>query len=116
MTKSQERLTFESSHGIIVCNGLGLIVRSESDLSDWLNDIAKIDVEELENYYTLNGIDFGEIDSGDVLDFGYWDMDGNYHKPDKNWRMTTFYNQDLNDHKEIVNMVNNSFDWIGKNR
>ena len=116
MTRQDERLTFESSHGIIVCDGWGNIKPNESDLSDWLNDVLKIDVEELENYYILNKLKPNEIDGGDVLDFGYWDKGGVYHKADENWRLTTFHNQDIKLNKDVTKLVADSFCWIAKNR
>lgn len=105
-------MIFESSNGTLLVNENGEI-HKDSDLSDWLLDIEKVDIEELDNYYKLNGLDLCE--GGDVLDFGWWDKQGNYNKPKKSWRKEIFHNQKLSK-KEIKNVVKQSFEWIKNSR
>lgn len=105
-------MEFESSNGTLLVNKNGTIDKN-SDLSDWLLDIEKVDIEELDNYYKLNGLKICE--GGDVLDFGWWDKKGNYNKPEKDWRLETFHKQGLSS-KKVKKIVEESFNWIEKNR
>lgn len=104
---------FISSCGELYVNFDGTIGK-ESEISDWLLDISKVDVEELENYYKLNNL-IGALDGGDVLDFGWWDKEGEYNKPEKSWRLEVFHNQDF-DEAKVLGIVEKSFGWIDKNR
>lgn len=105
-------MDFESSNGTLLVNEDGTINKN-SDLSGWLLDIVKVDIEELDNYYKLQ--DLGVCEGGDVLDFGWWDKEGKYNEPDKIWRLETFHNPDLSD-KKVKEIVDESFNWINKNR
>jgi hypothetical protein len=85
-------MEFESSNGTLLVNENGSInENSDFDNDSWLSDISKVDIEELDNYYKLQGL--VKCEFGDVLDFGWWK--GNYNKPDRDWRMETFHKQDL---------------------
>jgi hypothetical protein len=105
-------MEFESSNGILLVNEDGTI-NKDSELSEWLLEIQKVDIEELDNYYKIQGLEL--CDGGDVLDFGWWDKKGNYNQPEKSWRLETFHRQDMSE-KKIKNIVKQSFDWINKNR
>jgi hypothetical protein len=104
-------IQFISSNGILVVNEKGEVIIKESDLSDWLLTIKKVDIEEIDNYLSLNG--FGSCEGGDVLDFGYWDKENVYHTPSKSWRIDTFHNQDFEENK-IIEVVSKSFDWLSE--
>lgn len=104
---------FESSHGIVAVTEDGNVIESESELSDWLLTIQKVDIEEIKHYHNLNKIEFEN--EGDVLDFGYWDKKGKYHKPDFNWRKDTYHSQELTK-TEIKNIIRLSKLWIKENR
>lgn len=106
-------LRFHSSHGSVVCSEDGTIKHELSDLSDWLNDIGKVDVEELDNYGCLSGI--YPIDSGDVLDFGYWDKKGKYVEPDRWWREQSFHNRYFTQEKN-QQIIEEAYNWIEQNR
>jgi len=105
-------MDFESSHGTLIINEKGEVLPS-SDISDWLETIGRVDVEELHHYYSIN--ELGQFDSGDVMDFGYWDKDGVYFKPDMDWRLEMFHNQDFSE-VQTKKVVKKSFEWIEKNR
>ncbi len=105
-------MEFESSNGLLLVNEDGTI-NENSEISEWLLDIEKVDIEELDNYYKIQGL--GQCEGGDVLDFGWWDKEGNYNQPEKNWRLEVFHNTELND-KEVDEVVEKSFNWINKNR
>ena len=106
-------MEFISSNGNLIIDKKGNVNKSKSELSDWLLTIKKVDVEELNNYYKLNGL--GKASDGDVLDFGYWDNEDVYHEPSKSWREETFFNQDF-DQDKVNEIVSKSFEWIKKNR
>lgn len=106
-------MEFISSNGTLLVNKDGTI-HKDSDLSDWLLTIHKIDIEELDNYYKIQKI--GKCEGGDVMDFGYWDKNGNYFIPEKQWRLDVFHNQKIKDKKEIQKTVEESFKWIEFNR
>lgn len=108
-----EELTFISSNGTLVVDSKGTINNELSDLSDWLNDIGKVDIDELDNYALLMGIN--PIDSGDVLDFGYWDKKGKYVEPDRWWREQVFHNIYFTKEKN-EQIIEKSYDWINQNR
>ena len=106
-------MEFESSNGTLLVNENGSINEgSEFDNDSWLSEISKVDLEELNNYYNLQGL--GKCKGGDVLDFGWWDRKGNYNKPDRNWRIETFHKQDLE--SEVNSIIVKSFQWIEDNR
>ena len=69
---------FISSHGELYVNQDGT-VSDKSDLSDWLLDIAKVDIAEWFTWTTKHGI---KSDCGDVLELAYWDKSGNYIQAD----------------------------------
>jgi len=103
---------FISSCGDLFIDDYGNVL-PQSDLTDWLLDIGKVDVEELIHYFQLNGFD--GLDDGDVLDFGYWDKNGEYHKPDITWRIETFHNQNFTTEK-VNEVIEKSKEWIKKYR
>lgn len=112
--KEPTLMEFESSNGTLLLNCDGLVhVRSDFDPNSWLKDISKVDIEELDHYYKIQGL--GKCDSGDVLDFGWWDKNGNYNKPERNWRMDMFHNQYLTE-DEVKDVVEKSYEWIDKHR
>lgn len=94
-----KQYAFESSHGNLVVDEDGVPILEECSFDDpddadcWIkHSIAKVDLVELANYYKVCG-HAEEIDlDGDVLDFGYWDKEGEYHVPDANWRVDIFHN------------------------
>ena len=73
---------FISSHGELYVNQDGT-VSDKSDLSDWLLDIAKVDIAEWFTWTTKHGI---KSDCGDVLELAYWDKSGNYIQADLDFR------------------------------
>lgn len=105
-------MSFESSNGILLVNEDGT-VHKDSDLSGWLLEIFRVDMEELDNYYSINMR--GKCDGGDVLDFGWWNKEGEYNMPERDWRIVTFHNQDFNE-GEVGDVVDQSFQWIDNNR
>jgi hypothetical protein len=108
-----EELTFISSHGTLVVDCNGTINNELSDLSDWLNDIGKVDVEELDNYCCLSSV--YPIDGGDVLDFGYWDKQGAYIEPNREWRERCFHNIVFTE-KKNNELIEEAYNWIKQNR
>ena len=116
-------MEFISSNGYLFVNEDGTI-HPDSDTEDWLGTIQKVDIEELDNYLGL--FDLGLCDGGDVLDFGYWDKQGVYHEPSKQWRVDTFHRvaveSDTKEAKEywtesqIQKTIEESFEWINNNR
>jgi len=103
---------FISSFGDLFIDDYGNVL-PQSDLSDWLLDIGKVDVEELIHYFQLNGFD--GLDDGDVLNFGYWDKNGEYHKPEIKWRIENFHNQNFTTEK-VNEVIEKSKEWIKKYR
>jgi hypothetical protein len=84
MTQELIPMQFQSSFGILFVNEDGTI-HEESDFENsWLSEIHKVDIEELDNYYLSQGLD--KAQGGDVLEFGWWDKQGNYNEPNKKWR------------------------------
>ena len=118
------QLEFISSHGTLYVNEDGTINNIEwedsYDESSWLLDIERVDIEELDNY--LSYYDLPLAQGGDVLDFGYWDKDGEYHPPEKFWRENVFHriivNSDPDEVKaywtkeRIQEVIDESFKWI----
>jgi len=103
---------FISSHGDLYIDKDGNVL-PQSDLSDWLLEIGKVDVEELIHYLQLNGFD--GLDDGDVLDFGYWDKNGEYHKPNIEYRKDNFHNQDFR-YTQIDEVITKTEEWLNKYR
>jgi len=106
-------IQFESSYGLIAVNEKGEVIKKESDLSGYLLNIEKIDIEEIDHYHKLN--EFSCCEGGDVLDVGYWDKKGKYHKPCRKWRTQTFHNGGFSN-KKVREVIKTSFDWINVNR
>jgi len=124
-TKELIPMEFISSHGTLYVNEDGTINNIEwedsYDESSWLLDIERVDIEELDNY--LSYYDFELADGGDVLDFAYWDKNGVYHLPNKQWREDTFHKVPISDEEkkfwtseEIMKVIDKSFNWIKENR
>lgn len=113
MEKELNPMSFESSHGTLLVNEDGAI-HPDSDTEDWLGTISKVDIEELDNYYALQGIE-GKCEGGDVMDFGYWDKKGKYFEPEKDWRLNVFHSRELS-RAQARRIVNKSFEWIKINR
>jgi hypothetical protein len=105
---------FESSNGLLVIDKQGYVIAEESDLSEWLLDVERVDVEELENYYKLNSFDEISVE-GDVLDFGFWNKKGEYNSPEMDWRKENFHNVDFSD-DEVETIIAESIEWIKNNR
>lgn len=103
---------FISSHGYLYIDKFGNVL-PQSDLSDWLLEIDNVDVEELIHYLQLNGFD--GLHDGDVLDFGYWDMNGEYHKPHIGHRKDNFHNQDFR-YTQIEEVITKTEQWLNKYR
>lgn len=116
-------MEFISSNGYLYVNEDGTI-HPDSDIEDWLLDIDKVDIEELDNY--LSYYDLPLAQGGDVLDFGYWDKGGIYHPPSKQWREDTFHRVSVDsdpdeakaywNKERIKEVIDKSFEWIKKNR
>jgi len=118
-------MDFISSHGTLCVNEDGTINSIEwedsYDESSWLLDIERVDIEELDNY--LSYYDFELADGGDVLDFAYWDKNGVYHPPSRQWREDIFHKVPISDEEkkfwtseEIMKVIDKSFNWIKENR
>jgi hypothetical protein len=105
-------MTFISSNGTLKVNENGTI-HKDSDIEGWLLDIDKVDLEELDSYYKIQGLE--NCEGGDVLDFCWWDKEGNYNKAEESWRIETFHRPEFSEEKtkEVVAM---SFKWISDNR
>ncbi len=100
----QEPIHLISSCGEVYVNADGSI-HKKSELSDYLLNIAKIDMEEWIAWGQRCGI---SCDSGDVLEVAYWDKDGEWHEPDWDFRAGVF-NTDTEDAKQIIK---NQKAWI----
>lgn len=79
---TKKLIHFVSSHGELYINQDGT-VSDKSDLSDWLLDIAKIDIDEWKTWTNKHNI---ESDCGDVLELAYWDKSGDYVEADLDFR------------------------------
>ena len=123
MKKELIPMEFISSHGTLYVNEDGTI-HPDSDTDDWLDNIDRVDISELDNY--LSYYDSPLAEGGDVLDFGYWDKDGVYHQPSRQWREDTFHRvsvySDPDEAKaywtkeKIQEIIDESFEWIKRNR
>ena len=112
--KESTLMEFESSNGTLLLNRDGLVdVRSDIAPHSWLENISRVDIEELDHYYKIQGL--GKCTGGDVLDFGWWDKKGCYNKPEIDWRMETFHCQYLTE-DEVKDVVEESYEWIAKHR
>lgn len=123
-TKELIPMEFISSNGTLYVNEDGTI-HPDSDIDDsWLLDVERIDIEELDNY--LSYYDLPLAQGGDVLDFGYWDKNGVYHLPPRQWREDVFHRVSVDSdpdeaksywtEERIQETIDKSFDWIKKNR
>jgi|TARA_R100000479_G_scaffold115084_3_gene58376 hypothetical protein len=124
-TKELIPMEFESSHGTLYVNEDGTIhPSSKESASDWLLNIERVDIEELDNYLTYYDLPLAE--GGDVLDFAYWDKDGVYHLPSRQWREDTFHRVSVDSdpdeakahwtEERINQVIEQSFEWIKNNR
>lgn len=114
-------MEFISTHGTLYVNEDGTI-HPDSDIDDWLGTIHRVDIEELDNYLSYYDFDINQREGGDVLDFGYWDKDGEYHAPEKSWREDVFHrvivDSDPDEAKaywtkeRIQEVIDESFEWI----
>lgn len=118
-------LEFESSHGTLYVNEDGTIHPSSKEfISDWLLNIERVDIEELDNY--LSYYDLPSAQGGDVLDFAYWDKGGVYHPPSRQWREDTFHRVSVDSdpdeakahwtEERIKQVIDKSYEWIKENR
>lgn len=114
MRTQESLLEFISSNGTLIIDEKGNVNHEESDLSDWLNTIKKVDMEELDNYYKIMNHNFLP-ESGDVLDFGYWDKQDRYHPPSRDWRYDTFHNPNQHERTNEL-LILKAYKWIEKNR
>lgn len=123
-TKELIPMEFISSNGTLYVNEDGTI-HPDSDIDDsWLLDVERIDIEELDNY--LSYYDLPLAQGGDVLDFGYWDKNGVYHLPPRQWREDVFHRVSVDSdpdeaksywtEERIQETIDKSFDWIKNNR
>ena len=83
-------MTFESSWGYISVNKYGEVLEIDGEEEirgerNYLYDIAKINIEEYLDYLKKNGKDL-EWDSDDILIVGFWNKNGDYNEPEKEWR------------------------------
>ena len=104
---------FISSHGELRIDAKGNVLNDPDELKDWLATIGKVDVEELVLYSQAMGL--GGLANGDVMDFGYWDKEGKYHKPEESWRRETYHKVKL-DERVREKIIDDSMAWIEKNR
>ena len=112
-----ESLHFVSSNGDLYVFEDGTIDKERTvfyEDGDWLQDIDKVDMEELKQYYKLIGLG-DELDSGDVLDFGYWTKGGVYNTPSLRWRLETFHPHDFKIY-QVLDSIKKSIKWIEENR
>ena len=110
----KDEYEFCSSHGDLRIDAKGNVLNDPDELEDWLCTIKKVDVDELMRYN--RAMDFGDcLTDGDVLDFGFWDKEGKYHKPDEKWRHETYHNKNL-DERVREQIINYSIIWINRHR
>tara|TARA_R100000734_G_scaffold16761_1_gene12903 strand:- start:349 stop:705 length:357 start_codon:yes stop_codon:yes gene_type:complete len=114
--KKTEPMEFTSSYGSLYVNEDGSVQRIHFDSSNykkddcWLTNIQRIDMEELIHYYKLNDQEF--LGYGDVMDFGYWNKDGDYEQPPRDWRKEVFHATDI----DVEVVIDNSYEWINQKR
>ena len=90
------RLNFGSSHGTVVTDERGNVLKDESTLSDWLLKIKQIDVAELRKHLKEQGFEGADTDKYfDILHVGCWDFKGKYFPPDEEFRNDTLTRTDL---------------------
>jgi hypothetical protein len=74
--------TVNSSHGTLVIDADGNVVKGSVYDDDELKNIVRFDLEEYRKQYP----DEPEPSSYDILDLGYWTDQGKYEPPDEDWR------------------------------
>lgn len=117
--KKTEPMEFTSSYGTLYVNEDGSVQRIHFDSSEykkddcWLTNIERIDMEELIHYYKLNDQEF--LGYGDVMDFGYWNKDGEYEQPPRDWREEVFHNRRGDSFATDI-AIEKSYEWINQNR
>jgi len=79
------RYQITGSYGMLIVDDIGKVVecRDNADATDEDNyrDIARVDVDEYAKHY-------GQMESTDILDIGYWNADGLYEPPEPDFRTT----------------------------
>jgi hypothetical protein len=56
-------MEFEGSNGTLLVNENGSINKdSDFDNDSWLSEISKVDIEELDNYYKLQGLENARVE------------------------------------------------------
>ena len=89
-------LNFGSSHGTVVTDGKGNVLKDKSTLSDWLLEIKQVDITELREYLKKQKFESADTDKYfDILHVGYWNFKGNYFPPDEEFRNDTLTRTDL---------------------
>eukprot|EP01029_Cantina_marsupialis_P024696 TRINITY_DN640328_c0_g1_i2.p1 TRINITY_DN640328_c0_g1~~TRINITY_DN640328_c0_g1_i2.p1 ORF type:complete len:105 (-),score=24.08 TRINITY_DN640328_c0_g1_i2:22-336(-) len=89
-------LSFGSSHGTVVTDEKGNVLKDLSTLSEYLLDIKKVDVVEVRKYLKEQGFESADEDVNfDILHVGYWDFKGEYIPPDEEYRNETLTRTDL---------------------
>jgi len=81
------KITARSSHGTIVFGSeTGLVLTGESNLCGCEDcpQVERFDIEEYRKFYGVEELP-GYMDI-DILDLGYWGMDGIYEEPCHGWR------------------------------
>ena len=83
-------MTFESSWGYISVNKNGNVLEIDGDEEisgerNYLYDIAKFNIEEYLEYLNKINKDL-EWSSDDILIIGFWNKNGDYNEPEKEWR------------------------------
>jgi hypothetical protein len=80
-------LYFGSSHGTVVTDKKGNVLKDKSTLSDWLLEIKQIDIAELIKHMKELGFENADtFTTFDTLYVGYWDLKGKYCPVDKEFR------------------------------
>ncbi len=113
----QPSMSIESSHGTLVVDDKGFVLKEESDLSDYLENIYRIDIEEVENYIKNMGLEVDDVlDSAeDIMRFGFWDEAGTYNLPERQYRIDSFCSTEQSDEERNA-AVYKSYEWIRKKR
>ena len=84
-----ETITLHSSWGAIICNTSGEVLEVIGDTEingehNYLHDIMKVDIVEFDEWLKANG--FTTESEADILSVGFWLKNGEFDKPDMNWR------------------------------
>jgi len=109
---------FMSTYGWLIVDEEGVPILEECswDSPNWLENIGKVDLTELLYYHKVCGFEINQTGlTGDVLDFGYWDNSGNYHAPERDWRVGIFHNVNKTSEEQLSD-IQKSEDWIEINR